>query len=315
MKKIARKEFLKIIGISMATSVFQILPSPTAYATDGKKKLVSIDDMDAVQEAVGTEKEAIEAMLMSGELTRADLNEQLLSLKQQAVTDLQSRGYSESQIDIIKEYNESEDAFDYLYTPDETTGAMRSNATVRFLYGLAGNEGTRAVTIAYDIKWSERPILAYTDSFGIGWIAANENSIEVVTKVDDVTGEIAYFYSATEDSALLYSDVNIDTSKNGVVICTAPLLNHADTSTYGKHISGIINISTQSDSNNIDTVQIYVAYAHTTVKATFDWEVSLDFDKIGMSISFIPQPRTTIIAEGHATFWYNSQDFEVAPNV
>lgn len=78
---------------------------------------------------------------------------------------------------------------------------MRSNATVRFLYGLAGNEGTRAVTIAYDIKWSERPILAYTDSFGIGWIAANENSIEVVTKVDDVTGEIAYFYSATEDSA------------------------------------------------------------------------------------------------------------------
>lgn len=74
-------------------------------------------------------------------------------------------------------------------------------------------------------------------------------------------------------------------------------------------------ISTQSDSNNIDTVQIYVAYAHTTVKATFDWEVSLDFDKIGMSISFIPQPRTTIIAEGHATFWYNSQDFEVAPNV
>lgn len=56
-------------------------------------------------------------------------------------------------------------------------------------------------------------------------------------------------------------------------------------------------------------------YAHTTVKATFDWEVSLDFDKIGMSISFIPQPRTTIIAEGHATFWYNSQDFEVAPNV
>ena len=114
---------------------------------------------------------------------------------------------------------------------------------------------------------------------------------------------------------LLYSDVNIDTSKNGVVICTAPLLNHADTSTYGKHISGIINISTQSDSNNIDTVQIYVAYAHTTVKATFDWEVSLDFDKIGMSISFIPQPRTTIIAEGHATFWYNSQDFEVAPNV
>ena len=83
----------------------------------------------------------------------------------------------------------------------------------------------------------------------------------------------------------------------------------------GKHISGIINISTQSDSNNIDTVQIYVAYAHTTVKATFDWEVSLDFDKIGMSISFIPQPRTTIIAEGHATFWYNSQDFEVAPNV
>ena len=109
--------------------------------------------------------------------------------------------------------------------------------------------------------------------------------------------------------------LRIDTSKNGVVICTAPLLNHADTSTYGKHISGIINISTQSDSNNIDTVQIYVAYAHTTVKATFDWEVSLDFDKIGMSISFIPQPRTTIIAEGHATFWYNSQDFEVAPNV
>ena len=56
------------------------------------------------------------------------------------------------------------------------------------------------------------------------------------------------------------------------------------------HISGITEVSTQSDSYNMDTIQVFVAYAHTTMTVDISWDISLGVDIADSSISFSLSP-------------------------
>lgn len=141
------------------------------------------------------------------------------------------------------------------HAPNERTGIARSSATVKFLYGLAGSGSRQKVTIAYDIKWSERPIYVGIDSFGIGWIAADSSSHQLATKTASAVGEVSYCYASTGNSAGLSSSVDMDTSQSGGVVGTPVIINHQNTSTYGKHISGTVGVGTQSNSSNINIVK------------------------------------------------------------
>ena len=62
------------------------------------------------------------------------------------------------------------------------------------------------------------------DSFGIGWIAADSSSHQLATKTASAVGEVSYCYASTGNS--------------GGVVGTPVIINHQNTSTYGKHISG-----------------------------------------------------------------------------
>lgn len=246
MKKIARRNFLKLVGVSASIPILQSLPIASASATDLSDYPLLKDGIfdfentditqyvDDVQEVFGSEKDMIEEMLSSGELTPQDLKQHLLELAEQPSSVLVERGFSESQIAIIEEYDGIEDAFDYLYAPNERTGIARSSATVKFLYGLAGSGSRQKVTIAYDIKWSERPIYVGIDSFGIGWIAADSSSHQLATKTASAVGEVSYCYASTGNSAGLSSSVDMDTSQSGGVVGTPVIINHQNTSTYGK---------------------------------------------------------------------------------
>lgn len=146
MKKIARRNFLKLVGVSASIPILQSLPIASASATDLSDYPLLKDGIfdfentditqyvDDVQEVSGSEKDMIEEMLSSGELTPQDLKQHLLELAEQPSSVLVERGFSESQIAIIEEYDGIEDAFDYLYAPNERTGIARSSATVKFLY-------------------------------------------------------------------------------------------------------------------------------------------------------------------------------------
>lgn len=268
---------MKLVGVSASIPILQSLPIASASATDLSDYPLLKDGIfdfentditqyvDDVQEVFGSEKDMIEEMLSSGELTPQDLKQHLLELAEQPSSVLVERGFSESQIAIIEEYDGIEDAFDYLYAPNERTGIARSSATVKFLYGLAGSGSRQKVTIAYDIKWSERPIYVGIDSFGIGWIAADSSSHQLATKTASAVGEVSYCYASTGNSAGLSSSVDMDTSQSGGVVGTPVIINHQNTSTYGKHISGTVGVGTQSNSSNMETIQIFVAYAHSTV--------------------------------------------------
>lgn len=90
---------------------------------------------------------------------------------------------------------------------------------------------------------------------------------------------------------------------------------NTDITQYGKHISGTVGVGTQSNSSNMETIQIFVAYAHSTVSVTFSADVALQWKQVGMSINFTPQKKTTIIARGNATFKYNGQGYQTAGTV
>ena len=109
--------------------------------------------------------------------------------------------------------------------------------------------------------------------------------------------------------------MSMDTSQSGGVVGTPVIINHQNTSTYGKHISGTVGVGTQSNSSNMETIQIFVAYAHSTVSVTFSADVALQWKQVGMSINFTPQKKTTIIARGNATFKYNGQGYQTAGTV
>lgn len=128
MKKIARRNFLKLVGVSASIPILQSLPIASASATDLSDYPLLKDGIfdfentditqyvDDVQEVFGSEKDMIEEMLSSGELTPQDLKQHLLELAEQPSSVLVERGFSESQIAIIEEYDGIEDAFDYLYS-------------------------------------------------------------------------------------------------------------------------------------------------------------------------------------------------------
>lgn len=133
MKKIARRNFLKLVGVSASIPILQSLPIASASATDLSDYPLLKDGIfdfentditqyvDDVQEVFGSEKDMIEEMLSSGELTPQDLKQHLLELAEQPSSVLVERGFSESQIAIIEEYDGIEDAFDYLYSTVSVT--------------------------------------------------------------------------------------------------------------------------------------------------------------------------------------------------
>lgn len=126
-EKNCTKEFLKLVGVSASIPILQSLPIASASATDLSDYPLLKDGIfdfentditqyvDDVQEVFGSEKDMIEEMLSSGELTPQDLKQHLLELAEQPSSVLVERGFSESQIAIIEEYDGIEDAFDYLY--------------------------------------------------------------------------------------------------------------------------------------------------------------------------------------------------------
>lgn len=307
MKRITALLLTMVLTISLA------IPASAAESEQGLKSgraplAAEVDamlqSMPTTQTIVANERDMVEKMIEEGTITHEQLNEELSELAATPVDELREKGYNDKQVEIISSYNGGS-AFTHVFNQNGNQRSANSGAEVCFRYGLAGTNTRKTVTIAYDILWSECPFFTFTDSFGIGWIAADVNSYELMMKTDSSMAQVDYYDPDTEEYAYLYRDVDMDTSSNNAVIGT-PIMGSAQ-GNYGKHISGITQVSTQSDSYNLETIHIFVTYAHTTLEFTFNWEVALEWKKVAGVIQFLPKPRHTIIAEGDHTFRYNSQ--------
>lgn len=253
-------------------------------------------------------------MLENNEITREDLNREMVSLTEKTDSELQSAGYSEKQVDIIRSYEIGEDAYNHVFgVSSNTRSTTGSGAEVTFRYGLAGTNTQRDIRIAYDITWSECPFWTFTDSFGVGWIAADKDSKQIMMKIDSSEATVQYYNPSTDEYAGLYRNVTMNDFSNCVVIGD-PIMGSAE-GNYGKRIGGVTNISTQSGSFNIYTIQLFVAYAHTIISLDLNWEVSLGWSKSESAITFIPSidVQQEMMAQDKHTFKYTDQTVITAP--
>lgn len=184
-----------------------------------------------------------------------------------------------------------------------------SGAYVTFRYGLAGSNTKKNMLIAYDITWSKIPLISLTDSFGIGFIAADSNNNEQMTETLSAMGQVQY-YSTPSGTYKGTGNVAIDTFTNGLVTGTFPMTYGNDG--YAKHISGIVNIQSQSETYTMQSLQIFVAYAHTSFRVTVNPKFTLVGKKLTGSVVFTPQQFQSLLVSDHHKFWYYSQDVIVA---
>ncbi|ANU45015.1 hypothetical protein ADH76_01015 [Enterocloster clostridioformis] len=254
-----------------------------------------------------TEREMVADMLASNAITRQELNQRLTDLSHKPDSMLRQEGYNDTQIAVIKSYTENVDAYEHVF--GSNSRSARADATVEIRYGLAGSNTQKDIGIAYAINWSACPFFTFTDSFGIGWIAADSNSYEVMTKTNSASGQVQY-YTVNGADAGLYRDITMNTSSNSIVTGN-PILGSAD-GNYGKKMGGYIQLSTQSGSSNISTIQVYVAYAHTTVKPSISASITIGWKKVTGAISFSANSNQSIMAQGHHTFKYSDQGEIVA---
>lgn len=270
-----------------------------------------LDNSQTTQTMVISEQELIDNMIDEGVITREDLNQNLEELASQSEADLRDSGYNDKQISTIMSYEEGEDAYNHIYNSGVMTRST-TDTSVIFRYGLAGGNNTRRqVTIAYDMTWTSCPFWAFTDSFGVGWVAADNKSGYLATKIDSSMASVDYF-TVDGENAGFNRDVEMDTFSNRAVIGN-PVLGKAQ-GNYGKHISGITKVSTQSNSYNMDTIQVFVAYAHTMMTISFSWEVSLGVDISDTAIVFSVSPDVTqeMMVKDNHTFKYNADNVIVA---
>ncbi len=292
------------------TMVFVFTPSAFAGEDDsplisGKSEIVKgateiLDSTSNTQTITVSEKEIVSKMIKDGSMTRETLNKQLEDLSNQSEKKLQQNGYNNQQIEVIRNYEKGEDAFDYVFNSN-----ARAGATLTFRYGLAGTNTRKSVLLAYEMIWSSCPLTTFTDSFGVGWIAANKNSIPLATKTDSATGAVEY-YTVDGQYMNYHRTISMKSPESGVITGN-PIIGRASGG-YGKHIGGAAKISTQSDSSNLDTIQVFVSYAHSKVTVETFFNVTIEWKKMSTAIRFMPRLNQSIVAEGHHTFKYNNND-------
>lgn len=252
-----------------------------------------------------SEHDYIQSMLEEGAITYSDLNTKLGILSDKTTSELQEIGYTSDQIDLIKNYTKGSDAYSYIY---DNLDSRASDAKLTFRYGLAGHNNRKGVTIAYHMTWSKCPFWLFTDCFGVGWIAADSSSHPLAMSIDSdsIECEAIYYYSAYNKPANIRKTVEINDFSNSVIL-GYPRMSDGSVS-YAQTISGVVDINTQSLSNNIDTVQLFVAYGHTTLTLGLDVDVSLSFKITDTAIGFSPSVEASqdIIVSDHHTFKYNS---------
>lgn len=267
-----------------------------------------LNNSDTTQVIVSSEKQMLLQALDAGVLTREELNEELYKMANMSISELEKDGYTLENIDIIKSYCDGDDAFTHVYG-DNTTRAI--DAELTFRYGLKENDSQRSVTIVYEIKWDDYPFWQFDDSYGIGWIAADKNSMPLATKIDKTEQKVEY-YTCADETYIWDGYVETKTTSGRALVGVFDMSGPAPAytpSNYGKIIQGTIKVSTQSNSNNIETIQIFVDYQHTIVSASFSWDVALTPNISDIAVSFTPSVSVNQIemANGSHTFQYNSR--------
>ena len=292
-------------AVTTADNTSDSFESIASTLTDSDSISAFLDNNETTQTVEISERD----MLSENIITRDDLNSELLDLSTHSEYDLQKLGYNSRQIETIKSYKAGSDAFSHIFSP---TSTYANNTRLVFRYGLAGNNTRKTVLIAYDMQWTEKPTYTYPDSFAIGWLAADSNSHRVLTKIDSCVASVQYKYNdgtPITDGSGNKKTVDLVQNQAAYVTGSFPLKYDYKGDKYGQQISGCTQISTQSDSYNISTVQLFVCYAHSVASLSLDSvTISVKATEINVTFDLNHKKEQVKLVDTSHTFAYNDQD-------
>lgn len=191
----------------------------------------------------------------------SSFKEALAERMQLSEYELLALGYTDEEIDLLKSYSK---------------GARGSENSIRAITGTCtGNItvtscGTKYAVFSYIWTWDHSPIMTFSDSAAMRWLAYDVNGYnfnvikaDVATNIDYYNGSVKQFSrKGTQEPGLEFNTVNLQFPMTETYQTSTTITESA----YAK--SGIITVAVQVDSsvnNNINYIMVAGLYGHTTL--------------------------------------------------
>lgn len=265
-----------VMGFNVTASAKEV--SDDTWCSTPEEISKFLESTNTLQTVVVSEMDMIDNSVKNG-VDKEVYREMLVNLKNKQSTKLTMLGFDDSKASVVKMYDETADPVEFIRANALATASL----TVK--YGLAGSDiNKRTTRIAYETIWSSSPHFMMTDQVVIGWVMADKDSFTVNSKVDSYDTFVSYHYILNDknwrtDTPNTNCDINYLATNFGMG--SSP-----DTTDYAKKTSGRIELSTQSGSYNMETIQICIAYGHMTVAISPDFSISIDKNPISIGIKF-----------------------------
>lgn len=207
----------------------------------------------------------------ANEILNFDFNQKLIEFVDDNGDNLDTMGYSPSEINSLKSYDGTEDALEYI-----EANALSATLTVQWAPWLINT--TNQFRILYTTTWDDRPIFTYNDIIAIGFVAYNSSSVPIGMKYDETPSCNVQTYSGSNLKGT--KSYTPDTITTNSVSFKFPMTTIQPD--YAKITSGSVRISTVSNSNNLYRLSFIFAYGHTVIGIG---SPSVDFSVTGISVS------------------------------
>ncbi len=206
-----------------------------------------------------------------------DYNKVLADLSKKDTKVLEKMGYSNYQIKKLKEYDGTIDAIDYL----QSYSLSNATLTLSFRPNFCN---TKSFYFNYNWLWSSPPIFQGTDIIAFTWVACTSSSSYISMKYDSTPWAYVHYYFEDNDTYFTSFTVNPTYAIGNCSLNIDMKKEVLDADFYPKIGEGYIELSTQSGSSNLYSIQILGAYGHSTI--TLFPSVSFDTSGVSLGISF-----------------------------
>lgn len=254
-------------------------------------EVVEIKEIDYLKQLQALQAYSKEELVEAGytekdaeEIIDYDFNEELLKFTQKPVDEFKAMGYTNSQIKKFREYDGTIDAIEYL----EINALSSATLTVSWL-PLAALCNRNQFRIIYNTEWNTSPMITAKDMIAIAWVAADSFSNVKAMKYDEAPTLTVKYYDGWNN--LVYSPTLSANSLNHTSLADFDIaMSMQQALGWAKFTAGSIKVSTQSNSNNIETIAFVLCYGHTVITLGSP-SLSIDISGQG-SLSISPSWQT-----------------------
>ena len=283
----SRSISILIIAV-MAFSCF--LGNPvTAFATEEQEILTeTVTEYEKYKELQITPSSQLLQQGISAEeimeIKSTPYEELLYERAQLPVETLRGFGYTESQIQLLKQYEGEELTWD--------NPVLKAEATCTGTISVS-SYGTTGFKFTYNWKWSHLPTSLKTDVVAIRWQGYNSSGVSVDSNISSRSAKVNYVYvkdGSTYQSESLSTD-KVDGNSVSAEYKVYKLNSKQSDYVWAKSGSITIQMTRSTTAYQFSHVRVRGAVGHSTNSTV----PALSVGQGGVSISFNPSSTTTIV--------------------